>query len=198
MEIPFAIRGVAGRVVVSYEVNRQPESVGCQPETRGFPVCLATVERPLRGYDSLMGWVQLVRSGDNESGGESFEMDPLAFLGPLAHPFCWLGLNPILFDVPSRSSRADLDWTARSFLCVPDDLGDGLEAHAVLGFEWGFAIEGGEIILRPPRRLRASAWDEILPVLRAEHEGVGLPAGLYRARVRPPGERIVVCSSAPP
>ena len=57
MEIPFAIRGVAGRVVVSYEVNRQPESVGCQPETRGFPVCLATVERPLRGYDSGMGWV---------------------------------------------------------------------------------------------------------------------------------------------
>jgi hypothetical protein len=177
MEIPFAIRGVAGRVVVSYERNRQPESVGCRPETRGFPVCSAAVERPLRGYDSLMGWVQLVRSDDNESGGGQFEMDPLAFVGPLPHPFCWLGLNPTLFDVPSRSTRADLDWTARSFLCVPDDLGNGLEAYAVLGFEWGFAIHDGEITLDPPRRVDAQAWDEILPVLRAEHAGWGFPAG---------------------
>jgi hypothetical protein len=177
MEIPFAIRGVAGRVVVSYERNRQPASVGCQAETRGFPVCSATVERPLRGYDSLMGWVQLVRSDDNQSRGELFEMDPLAFLGPLNHPFCWLGLNPILFDVPSRSTLVDLEWTARSFLCVPDDLGDGLEAHAVLGFEWGFAIEGGEITLDPPQRLSAAAWDEILPVLRDGHKGWGFPPG---------------------
>jgi hypothetical protein len=177
VEIPFAIRGVAGRVVVSYERNLKPESVGCLPETRGFPVCSATVERPLRGYDSLMGWVQLVRSDDNQSRGELFEMDPLAFLGALAHPFCWLGLNPILFDVPSRSSLADLEWTARSFLCVPDDLGNGLEAHAVRGFEWGFAIEGGEIALDQPRRLGAGAWDELLPVLRAEHKGWGFPPG---------------------
>jgi len=124
-----------------------------------------------------MGWIQLVRSGDNESGGELFEMDPLAFLGPLAHPFCWLGLNPILFDVPSRSSLADLEWTARSFLCVPDDLGDGLAAHAVLGFEWGFAIEKREIMLHPPSRLGSTAWDEILPVLSAEHKGWGFPPG---------------------
>jgi hypothetical protein len=136
MEIPFVIKGVAGRVVVSYEPNLQPDSVGCRPETRGFPVCSATVERPLRGYDSLMGWVQ-----------------------------------------PSRSTRADLEWTARSFLCVPDDLGNGLEAHAVLGFEWGFVIDGGEITLEPPRRLGPHAWDEVLPVLRAEHEGWGFPAG---------------------
>ena len=37
--------------------------------------------------------------------GERFEMDPLAFLGDLPHPFCWLGLNPTLFDAPSRSPR---------------------------------------------------------------------------------------------
>lgn len=177
MEIPFAMRGVEGRVVVSYEPNRQPELVGCQPEKRGFPVCAATIERPLRGYDSLMGWVQLVRSTDNESRGELYEMDPLAFLGPLAHPFAWLGLNPILFDVPSRSSREDLEWAARSFLCVPDDIGNGLEAHALLGFEWGFAINRGEIMLRPPERLEAAAWDEILPVLRDEHKGWGFPPG---------------------
>lgn len=170
MEIPFAIRGMPGRVVVSYERNREPEA-------RGFPVCSATVERPLHGYDSVMGWVQLVRSDDNQSRGERFEMDPLAFLGPLAHPFCWLGLNPILFDAPSRSTLADLDWTARSFLCVPDDLGSGLEAHAVLGFEWGFAIAGGEITLDPPRRLASAAWDELLPVLRNAHESWGFPPG---------------------
>lgn len=171
------LRGVPGRVVVSFERNLQPESIGRPAETSGFPVCSATVERPLCGYDSLMGWVQLVRSGDNVSGGERFEMDPLEFLGPLAHPFCWLGLNPILFDAPSRSSRDDLGWTARSFLCVPDDLGSGLEAHALLGFEWGFTIEGGEIALDPPRRLTPAGWDELLPVLRSEHEDWGFPPG---------------------
>ncbi|MEO5634554.1 hypothetical protein [Gaiella sp.] len=177
MEIPFAIRGVAGRVVVTYEENLRPESVGCLPETEGFPVCTATVERPMRGYDSLMGWIQLVRSDDNVSHGELFEIDPLAFLGDLPHPFCWFGLNPTLFDVPSRSPRVDMEWTARSFLCVPDDLGNGLEARAVLGFDWGFTIEGGTIELDSPRQLEASAWDDHSTALAALYPAWRFPPG---------------------
>ena len=165
MEIPFTLKGVEGRVAVTYEANLQPGSIGCQPETLGFPVCTATVQYPMRGYDSFMGWVQLVRSDDNASGGEQFEIDPLAFLGDLPHPFCWLGINPTLFDAPSRSPRSDLRWMARSFLCIPDDVGKGLEAQAILGFSWGFAIEQGQIAFQPPQQLEPSAWSEHSSVL---------------------------------
>jgi hypothetical protein len=178
MEIPFVLNGLAGRVLVDYRRNDDPASVGCPPETAGYPICMATVDRPFRGYDSVMGWVQLVRSDDNESGGERFEMDPLAFLGDLPHPYCWLGLNPTLFDAPSRSPRVDMDWTAHSFLCVPDDVGNGLEARPMLGFSWGFVARGGEIDLVSPQVLDGSAWDGHLDTLRERHPGWHFAAGL--------------------
>jgi hypothetical protein len=56
MEIPFVLNGVAGRLLVDYRRNTDPASVGCTPETAGYPICTAIVERPFRGYDSLMGW----------------------------------------------------------------------------------------------------------------------------------------------
>ena len=171
MDIPFSLRGVDGRVVVDYRRNDTPADVGCPEETAGYPICTATIERPFRGYDSLMGWVQLVRSDDNVSGGAAYEMDPLAFLGDQAHPFCWLGLNPTLFDAPSREGRPDMDWRAHSFLCVPDDVGNGLEARAMLGFSWGFAARGGDITLVEPEVLDGSAWDGHLETLRAKHPG---------------------------
>jgi hypothetical protein len=134
-------------------------------------MCAATVDRPVRGYDSLMGWIQLVRSDDNESHGERFEMDPLEFLGELPHPFCWLGINPLLFDAPSRSPRTDMHWMAHSFLCVPDDGGNDLEARPILGFSWGFVVSNGEIELVPPEALDGAAWDEHLDTLRSRHPG---------------------------
>jgi hypothetical protein len=158
-------------VRIYYRRNDDPASQGCQPETIGYPVCTATVERPLRGYDSLMGWIQLVRSDDNVSRGEHFAIDPLAFLGDLPHPYCWLGLNPAFFDAPSRSPRVDTDWMAHSFLCVPDDVGDGLEARPLLGFSWGFVARDGEVMLVAPEVLDGAAWDQHRNTLRGQHPG---------------------------
>jgi len=42
----------------------------------------------------------------------------------------------------------------------PDDVGNGLEAQAILGFSWGFSIEQGQIAFRAPERLESSAWIE--------------------------------------
>ena len=96
-------------------------------------------------------------------------MDPLAFLGDLPHPFCWLGLNPTLFVAPSRTPRVDMDWMAHSFLCVPDDVGNGLEARPILGFSWGFVAREGQITLVPPAVLDGPAWDKHLKTLRSRH-----------------------------
>jgi hypothetical protein len=160
MDITFELRGIDGHVSVAYSRNDRPGLIGSGPESAGFPMCDATVDYPARGYDAVLGWVQLVRSDDNESHGGAFEVDPLDFLGDVPHPFCWIGLNPHLFDAPSRSPRRDLDWLAHSFLCVPDARSDaGLEVHALLGFSWGFGVRGEEILLVPPTRLGPEEWN---------------------------------------
>jgi hypothetical protein len=133
-------------------------------------MCDATVAYPAEGYNALLGWIQLVRSDDNESRGDAFAIDPLRLLGDVPHPFCWIGLDPHLFDAPSRATRDDLDWLAHSFLCVPDEGTDGRqEIHAVLGFAWGFRISNEEIELVPPTVLGSAAWDQHLSALAARY-----------------------------
>jgi len=141
MDISFVLRGIEGHVSVTYSRKDQPALVGSDPDASGFPMCHSTVDYPARGFEAVLGWIQLVRSDDNASQGRAFEIDPLGFLGDVPHPFCWIGLSPQLFDAPSRSRRHDLDWTAHTFPCVPDGVSDaGLEVHALLGFAWGFRI----------------------------------------------------------
>jgi hypothetical protein len=166
--LPFALHGLPGHVSVEFAPNDDPESVGSRPTGHGFPVCTARVRYGGLGYLALLGWIQFVRSTDNESRGKRFELDPLEPFGELPHPFCWLGIAPTLFDAPSRVTRDDLEWTARSFLCVPDDHGEGPEVSPLLGFAWGFRISGGEVALAAPRPLDAAVWNEHVEVLRRD------------------------------
>ncbi len=166
LHIAFELRGIAGRASVTYGRNTRPELVGSGPESAGFPMCHATVDYPARGYNAVLGWIQLVRSNDNTSHGRAFEVDPLGFLGDVPHPFCWIGLSPSLFDAPSRAPMSDLDWAAHSFLCVPDaGSDDRYEVHALLGFTWGFRIRGTEIRLVPPALLGPAEWNQDMDVL---------------------------------
>jgi hypothetical protein len=169
MQIGFRLRGIDGTVTVTNERNDQPDLVGSGPMSQGFPFCDATVDYPARGYDAVLGWVQLVRSDDNESGGAEFEIDPLEFLGDVPHPFCWIGLEPHLFDAPSRARERDLNWSAHSFLCVPDGDAEGMEVHALLGFSWGFRIRGGEVLLDGPELLGADDWAGHRDILGARY-----------------------------
>ncbi len=160
MDLKFVLRGIEGHVSVTYSRNDRPELVGSGAESLGFPMCDAAVEYPALGYDAVLGWVQLVRSDDNVSHGAEFEIDPLAFLGDVPHPFCWIGLGPRLFDAPSRSAKQDLDWTAHSFLCVPDGGADtGMVVQALLGFAWGFSIRNEKILLTSPTPLSPTDWN---------------------------------------
>jgi hypothetical protein len=169
MHLPFMLDGEQGSVDVVVEVNTDPEAMGCGPSARGFPYCEASVIHPARGYAAALGWVQLVRSTDGVSGGESFEMDPFAPLGPVSHPFGFFGFLPTLFDAPSRDEVTDLDWTAHCFL---SRLGEGdRRVEAVLGFSWGFAVNGGAITPRGPQSLDPHDWDDHRAVLTLEHPG---------------------------
>ena len=69
----FAWRGEAGTVRVECVPNTDPDFYGCWwPVAEDLPVCTATVDYPELGYRSMLGWVQVVRSTDNESGGDRF------------------------------------------------------------------------------------------------------------------------------
>jgi hypothetical protein len=177
MRIDFALRGLDGSVTVAYERNERPDLVGSGPLSLGFPMCHATVDYPARGYDAVLGWVQLVRSDDNESHGREFEIDPLEFLGDVPHPFCWIGLAPRLFDAPSRERERDLDWSAHSFLCVPDGGPEGMEAQALLGFSWGFRVRSGQILLDGPALLNDVDWDAHRDLLTARYPDWRFVAG---------------------
>jgi hypothetical protein len=170
MDLAFSLRGISGLVHVTYSRNERPEQVGAGADAAGFPYCHASVVYPAEGYDAVLGWVQLVRSDDNASGGRDFEIDPLDFLGDVPHPFCWIGLEPQLFDAPSRSPRRDMDWLAHSFLCVPDaDAEAGAGVQALTGFSWGFRVRDEVITLTPPERLGHLDWDRHTTALAANH-----------------------------
>jgi hypothetical protein len=121
----------------------------------------------------MFGWVQLVRSTDNDSGGEQFETDPFALFGDAPSPYCWYGIEPTLFDAPSRPEKPPTEWVAHSFLATTS-IAEVLEGSPrrvvpVLGFTWGFDSRRGSIELRDIARLAAADWDAHLPVLRASH-----------------------------
>ena len=176
----FTLWDYPGWVEVTVEPNDDPEALGTAVTARGFPVCTATVTYRGRGYHAALGWIQLVKSTDNSSGGGEFEMDPFEPLGRLAHPFCFFGFAPTLFDGPSRDSRAPLAWTAHSFLAFITEDGARLEARALVGFSWGFSIHNATFTYEAPAALAPSVWDGHRAFLAREHPSWGFADG-YRS-----------------
>ena len=171
----FEWDGRTGVVDVECIPNDDPTRYGTVAvDAFGFPVCTATVHYPRRGYRAMFGWVQLVRSSDNASRGEQFEVDPFALFGDAHSPYCWYGTEPTLFDAPSRVDRAPLEWLSYSFLATTplQEVLDGNPRRVVplLGFAWGFDLgPDGSVTLREIAALTSSNWEEVLPVLRAEY-----------------------------
>ena len=171
LDAGFAWRGETGMVHVECVPNTDPEFYGCWwSVAEGFPVCTATVDYPARGYRSMFGWVQVVRSTDNESGGLRFELDPFGLFGDAPSPYCWYGQRPLLFDAPSRSVRQPLEWVAHSFLATtPLDEVAQLKARRVVplvGFSWGFTDTGSSVILSDIEVLTDREWTMHLDLLR--------------------------------
>jgi hypothetical protein len=173
----FEWRGLSGGVDVECIANDDPDGYGTvASDAFGFPVCTATVRYPRRGYNAMFGWVQLVRSTDNQSAGQHFEMDPFALFGDVRSPYCWYGTEPTLFDAPSRHDRAPIEWVAYSFLATTpiDEIMQGNLRRVVplLGFEWGFEIRpeiAPSIELRRVTSIGSNEWAAQLPVLRVEY-----------------------------
>ena len=170
MVIAFSLNGEPGTVTVSVESVDDPSAVGNPSHARGFPCCTATVSHQGRGYRTLSGWIQLVRSGDSPSRGEHFDMDPFVLFPDAPSPYAFFGFSPTLFDAPSRDERAPLTWLAHSFLARTPLDGAGRQVVPLAGFSWGFDIDtDGRISRRDARPLTFPDWDAHLPKLRASY-----------------------------
>lgn len=91
MELEFSHHAASGSVFVTIRANTNPAALGCDAASLGLPVCTARVETAAHGYRAMCGWIQVVRSTDNSSGGEGFDMDPFAPSGTDA-PYAFYGL----------------------------------------------------------------------------------------------------------
>ena len=176
LTLDFAHDGAMGAIAVECVPNTDPAAAGCRPGALGLPACTARVTFPGRGYRAMFGWIQLVKSSDNRSGGAAFEMDPLALFADADSPYAFFGHCPTLYDGPSRPRRDDMDWVAHSFLAATAF--DGRRRVTPLaGFAWGFAIRAGGVALRPLEKLTGADWRAQLPVLRGAYPGWGFDAG---------------------
>jgi hypothetical protein len=168
--LPFLRDGVQGAVKVTLERVVDPLAVGKDPSAAGFPSCTAVVDYPGKGYRALFGWVQLVRSTDNSSAGAAFDMDHFYLFEDAPAPYAFFGVNPTLFDAPSRVERAALDWTAHSYLAWTPMTGTERRVVPLAGFSWGFTItSAADITLREPQELTAPDWADHLPYLASSH-----------------------------
>ncbi|GAA3840656.1 hypothetical protein [Streptomyces chiangmaiensis] len=114
----------------------------------------------------MFGWVQLVQSTDNSSGGVDFDMDPFVLFEDAPSSYAFFGVSPTLFDAPSRAEREPMAWLAHSFLAWTPL--DQAQRHVlpVVGFSWGFDIDAtGHIALRLAKPLTAAESDGHLPYL---------------------------------
>jgi hypothetical protein len=177
---------VAGRVEVIVSPNTDPTALGCDPEAAGFPVCEAIVSWPPQGYRGLLGWVQLVGLRPPSRPDRRFQIDPLRLYEGLDIPFGFYGVEPTLFDAPSRRDRQQtLDWLAHSFLCVSPTLPMDRDVQAIAAFSWGFTMRGGEITIVAPQPLSLSAWDGHVVLLERE-----FPTWTFTPSTANPGARL--------
>jgi hypothetical protein len=171
--LPFVLRGLPGTVRVDIEPNASPINWGdVDPWDSAwaglFPTCTAVIEHPADGYPAMCGWVQFVQSTDADDP-TMFEMDPTPVTAGLDLPYCWYGIRPNLFDGPSRTSRQDLTWRARSFLCASPDGFMTRTVQPIAGFSWGFDVKDGVIAHVAPEPLELSSWREHLGLLRSTY-----------------------------
>jgi hypothetical protein len=171
VRLQFEWEDLHGEVLVDCVPNGDPVALGCPPDALDFPVCTASVRFPAKGYRALLGWVQLVRSTDNDSRGERFQMDPLLLFFDAPSPYCWYGIAPTLFDAPFRGRGVSLRWVAHSFLATTplDEAIRTLTRPVVplVGFSWGFDVnEGGAITVHPVDQLALGDWNQHLDILR--------------------------------
>ena len=178
LRLPFVLRGHKGIVHVTCGVNRDPKKWGYQhldlpfdgvAASQGFPTVSATVSYQGRGYDSIVGWIQLVQANaDPPDKRDMYLLDLPPMFGDLDIPFGWFGPGAGMFDAPSTTqTKGSYRWVANAFLCTSAGILMKPVVSAVLGFGWGYELRGNRRPrLMSPWELSEKDWNGHLRFLR--------------------------------
>jgi hypothetical protein len=188
----FSLRGRKGSVALDYKPNHDPDIVGYRilgvpwPSSlaEGLPVLEATVSYEAKGYEAVMGWIQLVRIHVAESSralapgsekapaGDHEWVDGPPNLRGLGVPFVTFGPRPTLFDAPA-STESRVRFVADSFLTASPDALITRTSRPCLGLRWGYSTLEDEAQLLPVGELGAAEWREALPALETQFPNWG-------------------------
>ena len=177
MEIPFELRGRAGRVRVSYVVNDDPVRWGypileldLTEAAAGFPVLQAEVGAfDGEGYEAVMSWLQIVwinNRDDGEPDETIFDRAPQLLDADVPY-FSW-GPLPRLFDAPSIKGPQHVDWTAHSTLAYSPDGVMTRVVRPLCGFSWGYRLRDGKPQLTPITLTSGPEWASDFELFAAE------------------------------
>jgi hypothetical protein len=188
--LSFSLRDRDGSVAVEYEANRDPERYGYRilglpwPSglAEGLPVLEATVSSEAVGYETVMGWIQVVRihvadsseplapGSETAPGGDHIWVDGPPNLKGLGVPFVSFGPRPTLFDAPASTESA-VRFVADSFLTASPDGLMTRTSRPCLGLRWGYSTLAGaghEAELFPVSEIGIAEWQEAIPALEAQ------------------------------
>ncbi len=172
----FSLRGVDGRVLLRYEVNKDParwgfDRLGLNMDVgvaRGFPVIEGRVEYPAEGYLGLLGWIQAVDYTVRKDSGEEVHIvapDVAPQTRGANTPYLSFGTEPRLFDAPAFTEK-DVDWNARAFLTYTPDLLMTPVVEPLCGVFWGYEIDDGAVTPKPLRAATIDDWTRACELLR--------------------------------
>ena len=178
--MPFVARGLRGEVRVTYSLNGDPGRWGFDilglggdvSRAAAFPVLEASVDYPGEGYAGIFGWIQVVHYWPDGAEAPAWSLlDAAPQLRGLGLPFLTWGLLPRCFDAPLDTPEGISQWQAVTFLTQTPD---GLISRAVdplLGFTWGYSIDGGVPTMTPLSAAEQRHWDAVTPILARECPG---------------------------
>lgn len=175
---PFVARGEEGEVHVRYFANGDPDRWGFDilglegdvSRASAFPVFEASVSYAREGYAAIFGWIQVVRYWSTIGDAPMSDLvDVAPQLRGLGVPFLAFGVRPTCFDAPLDTPEGMARWEALTFLTQTPDGLMTRRVEPILGFRWGYEIEGDSPTLVPPVLAQPLEWRYAKAKLEGEY-----------------------------
>lgn len=187
---PFVARGEEGEVRVRFLPNGNPERWGYDilglegdvSRAAAFPVFEATVIYTREGYAAIFGWIQIVRYSSRNGAPPSDLVDVAPQLRGLGVPFLAYGVRATCFDAPLDTPEGMSRWEALTFLTQSPDGLMTRTVEPILGFRWGYEMDGDEPLLAPPVLAQPDEWRSVRAKLEVEFPTWAFEANLPTPR----------------
>ncbi len=149
---------------------------------------LATVDYAGRGYDGLMGWIQVVSVEERDPLSAWAATDLYPMHRGSGTPFVTFGHVPSMFDAPGPNPpRSNERWIAETFLAVCPNGARSRSVAPIAGFRWGYELTSMGATPSPPDPTNEADWLRCRTTLVREFPTWTFAAGPLSV---PDGERL--------